>query len=850
MLQFPLVFFAIRDMFPFDFHPLVFLFISCGTVLLVVFSLYCCRLITTGSHARIADKLRLDPDSDRLCDFSTGSGTTVRLMRRDHRGGVSSVSAAQTHRLGFLRSLVSYRVRHAPKKRARREVEEVQPGYTCMNFLEPYECHIDGGRFACDFCTDKKSGDLRCVHMSRPFRYTQDDGSAQTIRANMEPHLGWCLPREFERRLDSNCNPNTGRWLLTREKGEANFVCRCRYPNLMTNSSSVKDDCSLPVGCYPGRLDEDSQAGRVDPYTSGFCNCPASYYPDFDPTVGPLCRPNSILDEPFGENGLADVLAAHGLQSNYKVLPISHASPMFLQLFDGSRAASNQSVDPRLPDPCSIDVLSGRAFAQDEEGCYLERKWVAFDFASERNILTRFQGKSLPRAFEGGKIVVYCDSRNPRFLPVQTSSDYLLNNHGRYPNACLRLSDNPLFGMQTGDGATNLSSLFLLSHYNSKYYPDVGVVLSNNITRHGKRRDKRREKLFEIVDLLNQDELFQKRVLDVVQPTKPYGSRPLSLRHDLDEYIRESRTLVLYTHFPDVSELTVSEEGHPKREPICCGLVKFVYNLFRSTPVKANLVYGQFVNKFYRRISTRDASDRYKLWAVQTSDEYNNYYVGSSWTREVGQVPPAYQAFYTEWIPVRPNKLQTLHHVKILFAGLEGQDALYPAADSYCEIMRVCNTPNVISGTTGHFDVLPSLWTTVYRDADRPLVPNSFHPGFDCTVMLAFFGDEKQPSEVVLLTEQFASNYLGVQQYSRFFREDRNPKVNKGQEEEDKKKEKKFSMERLRDKYEEGTADELRRLANMFKGRKDVKIVGDGMLVLEEEVDDLPPPAKIARRDE
>lgn len=826
-------------MFPFDFHPLVFLFISCGAVFLVAFSMYCCSLVTTSGHMRIANHLRRDIDGDKLCDFSTGSGT-IRLMRRDHGGGVSFVSGAQTYRLGFLRSLVPYRVRTAARKRGRRETGE---GYTCMDFVEPYECHIDGGRFACDFCADKKKADLRCVHMSRPFRYTQDDGSVQTIRANLEPHLGWCLPSEFERRLDSNCNPNTGRWLLTREKGEASFVCRCRYPNLMTNSSSVKDDCSLPVGCYPGRLDEDSRAGRVDPYTSGFCNCPASYYPDFDPTVGPLCRPNSILDEPRGDNGLADVLAARGLESNYKVLPISHASPLFLQLFDGSR--NNPSNDPRLPDPCSIDVLSGRAFTRDEEGCYLERKWIAFDFASERSVLTRFNGQSTKRQFDGGKIVVYCDSRNPRFLPVQTSSDYLLNNHGRYPNACLRLSDNPLFGMQTGNEATNLSSLFMLSHYNSKYYPDVGVVISDS-TRHGKKRDERREKLFELAELVSKDELFQKLVVDAVRPVKPYGSKPLPLRHDLDEFIRRSRTLVVYTHFPDVYELTVSEEGNPKREAICCGLVRFVYNLFRTTPVKANLVYGQFVNKFYRRISTPVAPDRYKLWAVQTSDEYNNYYVGSSWTREIGQVPPASQALYTEWVPVRPNKLQSLHRSKILFAALDAKDALYPPEDSYCEIMRVCNTPNVISGTTGHFDVLPSLWTTVYRDADRPLVPNSFHPGFDCTVMLAFFGDEGQPSEVVLLTEQLSSNYLGVQQYARLFREDRNPKVNKVQEDEDKKKEKKFSIERLRDKYEEGTADEIRRLAKMFKGRKDIKIVGDGMLVLEE-IDDEPPPPKMAR---
>ena len=92
----------------------------------------------------------------------------------------------------------------------------------------------------------------------------------------------------------------------------------------MTNSSTMKDDCSLAVGCYPGQLDADSRAGLIDPYTSGFCECPALYHSDFDSTVGPLCTPNAILDERRGSKGLGDVLEAAGLAGDYKALPLSY----------------------------------------------------------------------------------------------------------------------------------------------------------------------------------------------------------------------------------------------------------------------------------------------------------------------------------------------------------------------------------------------------------------------------------------------------------------------------------------------------------------------------------------------
>lgn len=988
-------------MFPFDFHPIVFFVVVFVAVLVVAFSSFTQILVASTAHERVLVRLSEDPKLHRTGEFVVpASSETVRLLRRDLRGGVSTVSSASTHRLGFARAIVpmggpaansvtvvlnaSRRARGTwSRKRLRRDdttprtiADEDEDGdyssdahtdggpdggldggldggpdggldgdldggpdggwqrsksrrkrgatsavgsndasnkgsanggtgttggvggvggisgFICHDFVQPFECNLDAGARACDFCVDRRTSDIACVHVSRPLRYTLEDGYQRSILANAEPHLGWCLPREFERRLGRNCNPNTGRWLLSRsEDGRPHFVCRCRYPNLMTNSSTMKDDCSLAVGCYPGQLDADSRAGLIDPYTSGFCECPALYHSDFDSTVGPLCTPNAILDERRGSKGLGDVLEAAGLAGDYKALPLSYVSTKFLGLFDGGQTTTAVDSDPRLPDPCTIDLLSGRPYAKDEEGCFAVRKWIVSPEMDDRNkLLSRYDerraregsatgetsGKSntintsnttsntlvavgstdAAERMDPGRIVVYCDSRSPRYLPIQTSSDYLLNNHGRYPNACLRLADGLMYGRQTAAEPFNVSSLFLLSHFNGKYHPDLGVLLKQPTPepRRGRRGDERLERLFNLIDeFAATDEKFRNKVLFASHPVKPYGSRPLPLRHDLDNYLRHGRSFVIYTNFPDMFEMTVKVGKHaqPVRRAICPQLLRLVYSMFRVAPIKANLVYGQYVNKFYRKIEAPSPSDRFKVWAVQTDKEYNAYYVGSSWTRETGLVPPADRAFYTEWRPIKPPELQTVQRSKILFEpDISPVDAVYPAPESYCENLRICNTPKIISGTTGHFNLLPSFWTTVYRDADRPLVPNAFHPGFDTTVLLAFFGGDQgvetneRPAEVLLVADQLALNYMGVQQYSRLFRHDRNPENDKKkarkeeQENEEKEAEHKMDDKRRFDpdatakRTEQESAKDTRAIDRLLLGKQGQQILGDGRFML------------------
>ena len=320
-------------MFPFDFHPIVFFVVVFVAVLVVAFSSLTQILVASTAHERVLVRLSEDPKLHRTGEFVVpASGETVRLLRRDLRGGVSTVSSASTHRLGFARAIVpiggsaansvtvvldASRRAHGTWSRKRLRRDDTTPrtiadahtdggpgggpdggpdggsdggwqrsksrrkrgatlavgsndagnkgsasggtdttvgvggvgGFICHDFGQPFECNLDAGARACDFCVDRRTSDIACVHVSRPLRYTLEDGYQRSILANAEPHLGWCLPREFERRLGRNCNPNTGRWLLSRsEDGRPHFVCRCRYPNLMTNSSTMKDDCSLEIG--------------------------------------------------------------------------------------------------------------------------------------------------------------------------------------------------------------------------------------------------------------------------------------------------------------------------------------------------------------------------------------------------------------------------------------------------------------------------------------------------------------------------------------------------------------------------------------------------------------------------
>lgn len=231
-----------------------------------------------------------------------------------------------------------------------------------------------------------------CTHMKKNL---SSEFGELLFPKNYHPDEGWCLPESLHARVSrKNCNPLTGDWLITNGNNpwskSANLVCKCRYPNLMTQRT-VYDDCAVPVGCTGGRLDDDSRNGLVDPYLNGRCICQGDdLYPSYDSSVGPICARKKISE------------LERILHPDVPALPLDFMSEQFRALFV-TRA-------PSLPDPCRLDVITGRVIADENESCR-----ASYDPTTDS-----------VRCVDGTTAKA-----------ITSDGDYLRNNHGRYNNACV-----------------------------------------------------------------------------------------------------------------------------------------------------------------------------------------------------------------------------------------------------------------------------------------------------------------------------------------------------------------------------------------------------------------------------
>lgn len=355
------------------------------------------------------------------------------------------------------------------------------------------KCKISDGDTACFNCIESRKFVRVCVHLSRSIRLVLNYETDKTngalaaansklfrhevaessddfidLPANESADEGYCLPRVLQQTVNDdngnwrpsdktrNCNPVTGDWLLARlglsENFSYNWICHCRYPNLMTNASTVFSDCSRAVGCRPyGQLDDDARNGRVDPYLHGRCNCSTGYKATRDSMVGPTCVPAAV-----SWNGVLpqDLYKRYNLNMDSMLSwprDRRFIDERILRYFDAKddKLGANRSIN--LPNPCLYDAVTAKLMPSSR-ACTLVSEVI------------------------NGSTVAYCVFQHPQGIPVRTERDYLRNNNGRYSNACLFIDTT--HGPETNTVNTILSYNVTTDRYNPR--PDFGCLYAGS----------------------------------------------------------------------------------------------------------------------------------------------------------------------------------------------------------------------------------------------------------------------------------------------------------------------------------------------------------------------------------
>lgn len=369
----------------------------------------------------------------------------IRLTTVDRvGGGVGRVDPGRTEKRGYARQLVTYKRRALivadddstanSESSHERNLRELLRRASDDQAPLLRKCKLVNGD---EDCRDRRSDvtAIKCTHL-------RDDVLDETktrvlISRNRSRFWGWCLPTRLHTLSNRrNCNPLTGNWILAAAvddqdeataaaniDGLARLICKCRYPNLMTQTSP-EGDCDQPVGCRGGRLDHLSVAGLVDPYVNGRCVCDSTdTYASYDVTIGPICARRKVHES----SGELRRFVGRGSSSSspsvdeddattVPLLSIEKVSRQFLDIW----RAGGGDQDLRLPDPCRLDTRTGGVIVDVAASCR-----SVYD-QQLRAVVCRPSLASYVTGSSGGQT----------YVPIKVSTDYLLNNHGRHDNAC------------------------------------------------------------------------------------------------------------------------------------------------------------------------------------------------------------------------------------------------------------------------------------------------------------------------------------------------------------------------------------------------------------------------------
>lgn len=658
--------------------------------------------------------------------------------------GVRPVDPKRAKLLGFQPRLLSY------ERQAEIYVPEISPDSrrcdlwnTRQDIRYLVKCQVAEGDTACFNCIESRKFNRYCIHVPQPlqvhlgFAYTGMPGAAAEnvslmssefdtgrdvleIPANESPDEGYCLPSVFKNIVHQdgawkptddtrNCNPNTGDWLLARLSvtGDTsyNWVCRCRYPNLMTNLSTLFSDCMRPVGCQPhGQLDEETQQGRRNPYTQGECLCNSGYRAGRDATIGPTCLPRVVVGD---EDLPQDVYQRYGLNTEAML-----TWPEDQRILDSRVAtlAGNNQRGVALPNPCRYDVLTGRLLPL-HKSCLLVTEQIE------------------------GEWTAYCVFQTYDAVPVRSSRDYLRNNNGQYTNACMVI-DTP------SDPSTNtMNTIFSyqVSREVSDPRPDFGVLIARSQT------------LYRIFDSVAQDAAYREFMSHVKPPTPITNQLP-------------DKTTVLATG--DVAGWCSVYEQVPMQAVELFGLKSSMILKYGSPYLTGHVVYNlrdrqyfwyvvdnPFGNTHWNHGLRADFYQLLTIWGVP-SNSRNEFLIreGALVFKKLQDKPQEFRVGFSNYIrdtvhaqPIRyPYRRFTIPFA----SGSDIDDDLY--SDRYYHTIWPTYAPP--SGQ---------------RPADKPKMPFVYNTDFDygdCTLTLH---ETTGKYGVVLMAEQLCGNYRNHRQRMR-----------------------------------------------------------------------------------
>lgn len=307
----------------------------------------------------------------------------------------------------------------------------------CDDFTKLQQCNVSDGYIGCFECIESRYSLRVCVHINEPIRILDEQKDQFiTLPSNTSITQGYCLREKLARDIKAatseessssireakrQCSAYNADWILVRKRTDGdssyNFACRCRYPHLMTNVNGPLSACSLDVACNGhGHLDEESRSSRANPFVDGRCECENGWISERDESngVGPLCREATFAEWPsaFLKKRRHDDIELYSdeIDRSFRVA-IEYARRDIVD---------NDEDQPRkvwLPNPCGkCELLSS------PNGTY---------FCGDRLETYDKNGKR-------GLLAVH--------LGVRRTKDYLRNNGGRLPNACVTFEKNALWG--------------------------------------------------------------------------------------------------------------------------------------------------------------------------------------------------------------------------------------------------------------------------------------------------------------------------------------------------------------------------------------------------------------------
>lgn len=242
------------------------------------------------------------------------------------------------------------------------------------------KCKLNDSLFGCSNCSEILS---ECVHFDVDI--FDIDNNKITIHKNEEGE-GYCLPVN-DNRNDRKCTQkNGGRWILSRSEDRNGyaFVCLCSNENFFTKNT-LMSDCDRFIGC---------QNGVLKPNWTTFDSMTCACDEDYELKEGTINYPPQCTRKNIFKHNKNTLL--------FRPLPLQFISPEYLEL-----VGSNVS----LPNPCHFDVV------------------------------TRTYDSSIGRVVMNQELnIAYCEATDPRYIEIQTTDDYLLNNQGKFSNGIAMIS--------------------------------------------------------------------------------------------------------------------------------------------------------------------------------------------------------------------------------------------------------------------------------------------------------------------------------------------------------------------------------------------------------------------------